>query len=423
MAIATDGEQALCLADDFAPDTILLDLQLPGLSGVEVLSHIRQDRTRHQPAVIILTGTSFEIEPEEALLAGAQRVAPNRSRPPRSSASCAKCRALARKEVPLVYKDAPMLPTQQRGQTNLELRFRSRLAEVVVPLIRQADVTLGCLAPAGRPGSHGPPDAGAVSAAGPASAGPKDTGKSSRSRTTVGHWIECCSAAERKRANCARRPRSGAGTGTDDGTGGKRSVSAPGTQWVLGAPGSPAGNQCRHPLAPRGRPPSRPNHEPGHRVGRGPASHSLARTRRPSSCRRPSRPSSPAALGPAGMAWSAGPSPRDMGSSLMAAIAFTWPAPPSRNWRTPSACLWPRSARSRGSAGARNLERPALHLAQFALDAPGRGPGSTSRFGGGKRPTAPGGTRWPAPSTGTGDRFDHRTGASGQSVAVGVATL
>jgi DNA-binding response OmpR family regulator len=72
VAVASDGEQALCLADDFAPDAILLDLQLPGLSGVEVLSQIRQDRTRRQPAVIILTGTSFEIRPEETLLAGAQ---------------------------------------------------------------------------------------------------------------------------------------------------------------------------------------------------------------------------------------------------------------------------------------------------------------------------------------------------------------
>ena len=41
-------------------------------------------------------------------------------------------------------------PTQRRGQTNLEHRFRCRLAEVVVPLIRHADVTLGCLG-AGRP--------------------------------------------------------------------------------------------------------------------------------------------------------------------------------------------------------------------------------------------------------------------------------
>lgn len=72
VAVAGDGIQAVHLVDAFRPVTMLLDLQLPGLSGIEVLSRIRQAPDRHQPAVIILSGTSFEIAPEQALLAGAQ---------------------------------------------------------------------------------------------------------------------------------------------------------------------------------------------------------------------------------------------------------------------------------------------------------------------------------------------------------------
>ena len=80
-AVAADGDQALALAAAFGPDTILLDLQLPGLSGAEVLHRIRQDCTQRQPAVIILSGTCFEIEPEEAALAGRRPAAPNRFAP------------------------------------------------------------------------------------------------------------------------------------------------------------------------------------------------------------------------------------------------------------------------------------------------------------------------------------------------------
>lgn len=41
------------------------------------------------------------------------------------------------------------IPTEERGQTRLWHRFHSRLAEVVVPLLQQADISLGCSA-AGR---------------------------------------------------------------------------------------------------------------------------------------------------------------------------------------------------------------------------------------------------------------------------------
>jgi len=60
--VAPDGEQALdrifqrgAFANETAPDLILLDLNLPGMDGKEVLSQIKQDPTRKRIPVVILT--------------------------------------------------------------------------------------------------------------------------------------------------------------------------------------------------------------------------------------------------------------------------------------------------------------------------------------------------------------------------------
>jgi CheY-like chemotaxis protein len=49
---ARSGAEALQLAPVFEPDVILLDLQMPGMSGVEVLDHLRRDH-RDVPVVIL----------------------------------------------------------------------------------------------------------------------------------------------------------------------------------------------------------------------------------------------------------------------------------------------------------------------------------------------------------------------------------
>jgi CheY-like chemotaxis protein len=46
------GAEALHLAPVFEPDVVLLDLQMPGMSGVEVLDHLRRDH-RDIPVVIL----------------------------------------------------------------------------------------------------------------------------------------------------------------------------------------------------------------------------------------------------------------------------------------------------------------------------------------------------------------------------------
>src|SRR4051794_31847917 len=53
---AADGEEALALVREHTPDVLLLDLYMPGLSGLGVLSRMRQD----MPDVRVLVMTASE---------------------------------------------------------------------------------------------------------------------------------------------------------------------------------------------------------------------------------------------------------------------------------------------------------------------------------------------------------------------------
>jgi len=58
VVLAEDGEQALRLARELAPDVILLDQVMPKLDGREVLTALRQDEATRDIPVFVLSGMS-----------------------------------------------------------------------------------------------------------------------------------------------------------------------------------------------------------------------------------------------------------------------------------------------------------------------------------------------------------------------------
>jgi len=67
--IALNGEEALQMVADDAPDVMVLDLKMPGLDGMEVLRKVKKAYPDVQ--VIMLTGHGSEKDEEEARRLGA----------------------------------------------------------------------------------------------------------------------------------------------------------------------------------------------------------------------------------------------------------------------------------------------------------------------------------------------------------------
>jgi two-component system OmpR family response regulator/two-component system alkaline phosphatase synthesis response regulator PhoP len=68
---AADGAEALSIAREERPDLIVLDVMLPGLSGIEVLEELRStDALKEIPVVVITAWSHAEIDVQ---VAGADR--------------------------------------------------------------------------------------------------------------------------------------------------------------------------------------------------------------------------------------------------------------------------------------------------------------------------------------------------------------
>jgi two-component system cell cycle response regulator DivK len=68
---AVDGESGVAMAAEHPPDLVLMDVQLPKLSGLDATRAIRTDpRTAHVPVIVV---TSFALSGDEskAMAAGA----------------------------------------------------------------------------------------------------------------------------------------------------------------------------------------------------------------------------------------------------------------------------------------------------------------------------------------------------------------
>jgi len=68
---ACDGDEALAVARSVRPDLILLDMMMPGRTGIEVLEELRRDPKLRTTPVIMLTARAQAADREAAERAGA----------------------------------------------------------------------------------------------------------------------------------------------------------------------------------------------------------------------------------------------------------------------------------------------------------------------------------------------------------------
>lgn len=68
---ASDGEQALALAREHHPGLVLLDVVMPGLSGIEVCRALKEDPATATIAVVMLTAKAQASERAAGRAAGA----------------------------------------------------------------------------------------------------------------------------------------------------------------------------------------------------------------------------------------------------------------------------------------------------------------------------------------------------------------
>ncbi|WP_148254885.1 response regulator transcription factor [Aidingimonas lacisalsi] len=68
---AMDGESAMASIADTAPDLMLLDISLPGMSGFDVLERLRASPHHSRLPIIMLTAHGREVEREKGLALGA----------------------------------------------------------------------------------------------------------------------------------------------------------------------------------------------------------------------------------------------------------------------------------------------------------------------------------------------------------------
>ena len=70
VATAETGQKAVALAAEFKPDALILDVNMPDISGIEVLRQIRS-QSASQPTAIFLSASIRPGDQEAGLAAGA----------------------------------------------------------------------------------------------------------------------------------------------------------------------------------------------------------------------------------------------------------------------------------------------------------------------------------------------------------------
>jgi CheY-like chemotaxis protein len=68
---AADGDEAWTLISQFKPSLVLLDVQMPGRTGLEILGMIKSDPALASTRVILLTAKALVADVEAGMTAGA----------------------------------------------------------------------------------------------------------------------------------------------------------------------------------------------------------------------------------------------------------------------------------------------------------------------------------------------------------------
>jgi CheY-like chemotaxis protein len=68
---AADGDEAWTLIEKFKPLLVLLDVQMPGRTGLEILEMIKSDPSLSATRVILLTARALAADVEAGMTAGA----------------------------------------------------------------------------------------------------------------------------------------------------------------------------------------------------------------------------------------------------------------------------------------------------------------------------------------------------------------
>ncbi len=69
-ALASTGQQAFRIARDYQPDLILLDIVLPDVSGLELVTRFRREPSTAKAKLVAVTGLAFERDRTRLLAAG-----------------------------------------------------------------------------------------------------------------------------------------------------------------------------------------------------------------------------------------------------------------------------------------------------------------------------------------------------------------
>jgi two-component system cell cycle response regulator DivK len=68
--VAADAEEALKLLDSFSPRLILMDIQLPGMDGLELARRLKSDPARRDIIILALTAYAMRGDEDKARAAG-----------------------------------------------------------------------------------------------------------------------------------------------------------------------------------------------------------------------------------------------------------------------------------------------------------------------------------------------------------------